>query len=161
MFAFILRHFYFAFNFFFFQTFKYLSYVPHSLRCICRGVTIVYLKWYAPPYERVLTLRQNLSRRNMCTQVAFHNISRKIPMQAVFSLSLSVLNPFLFFRKLPYSGYTLLLSCSFFLTSFLRSYTNWQIRSATSSALASPLSCLTYLRPIIKHVSRLMISHTW
>lgn len=95
MFAFILRHFYFAFNSFFFQTLKYLSYVPYSLRCICRGVTIVYLKWYAPPYERVLTSRQNLFLQNMCIQGASRNVSTKDQMQVEFSQLLFALNPFI------------------------------------------------------------------
>ena len=69
--------------------------MPYSLRCICRGVTIVYFKWYAPPYERVLTLRQNLSHRNMCTQVAFHNVSTRDQMQVEFSQLLFALNPFI------------------------------------------------------------------
>ena len=109
MFAFILWHFYFAFNSFFFQTFKYFSYMPYSLRCICCGMTIMYLKRYVPPpYERVPTSRQNLSRRNMCTQVAFHNVSVRGQTQAEFSRLLFVLNPFISpIQTLPvrYSAY--------------------------------------------------------
>ena len=80
-------------------------------RTVCGASAVVWLLCTSngmPPYGRVLTSRQNLSHRNMHTQVAFHNVSVRGRTQAESSQLLFALNPFISpIQTLPvrYSAY--------------------------------------------------------